>query len=76
MHVGSAAYLASKDFSIAKDDELKITGSKVQYQGAEFLIAREITKGDQVLTLRGAKGFPLWSGWRTGTSMPSPPSAQ
>jgi hypothetical protein len=74
VHVGPAAYLASKEFSVAKGDELKITGSKVQYQGTEFLIAREITKGDQVLTLRDAKGFPLWS--RTGTSMPSPPTGE
>jgi hypothetical protein len=28
----------------------------------DVIIAREITKGDNVLTLRDAKGFPLWSG--------------
>jgi hypothetical protein len=30
--------------------------------GQEVVIAREIKKGDQVLTLRDAKGFPMWSG--------------
>ena len=30
--------------------------------GEDVVIAREIKKGDQVLTLRDAKGFPLWSG--------------
>jgi len=62
VHVGPTTYFASKNFSVAKGDELTITGSKVQFQGTESLIAREIKKGDQVLTLRDANGLPLWSG--------------
>ena len=73
VHVGPTAYLMSKNFSFSKGDELTITGSKVKYQGSDFLIAREITKGSQVLTLRDAKGFPLWSGPHRGSPMPSPP---
>ncbi len=72
VHVGPSAYLASKNFSIAAGDKLKILGSKVQYQGSEFFIAREVTKGEQVLTLRDSRGFPLWSGFRRGTPMPNP----
>lgn len=72
VHVGPSAYLASKNFSIAKDDKVTILGSKVQYQGSDFLIAKQITKGDQVLTLRDSSGFPLWSGFRGGTPMPLP----
>lgn len=64
VHVGPSAYLASKNFTIAKGDSLKVLGSKMQYNGADFLIAKEITKGDQVLTLRDANGFPLWAGFR------------
>ena len=74
VHVGPTAYLASKNFSISKGDELTITGSKVQYQGSSFLIAREITKGGQVLTLRDTKGFPLWSAPSRGRQTPSPPT--
>lgn len=69
VHVGPATYLENKNFSVAKGDELTITGSKVQYQGNDFLIAKEIKRGDQVLTLRDAKGFPLWSGGGRGGSM-------
>jgi len=69
VHVGPTAYLAEKNFSIAKGDQLTITGSKVHYQGSDFLIAKEITKGNQVLTLRDYRGFPLWSGPRRGTPM-------
>ncbi|HEX6804200.1 MAG TPA: hypothetical protein VF133_11025 [Terriglobales bacterium] len=74
VHVGPSAYLASKNFSIAKGDQLTILGSKVQYQASDFLIAKEITKGDQVLTLRNSAGFPLWSGFRMGsTPLPGAP---
>ena len=74
VHVGPTAYLASKNFSISKGDDLTITGSKMQYQGSDFLIAREITKGGQVPILRDTKGFPLWSGLSRGSQMPSPPT--
>lgn len=72
VHVGPSAYLASKNFGLAAGDQVKIMGSKVQYQGSDFLIAKEITKGDQVLTLRDSRGFPLWSGCRRGTPVPNP----
>ena len=74
VHVGPTAYLTSKNFSIAKGDELTITGSEVQYQGSDFLIAREIIKGGRTLTLRDTKGFPLWSGPHRGSPMPNPPA--
>jgi hypothetical protein len=62
VHVGPSSFVASKNMTFAKGDTLTVIGSKVTMSGQEVLIAREITKGDQVLTLRDAKGFPLWSG--------------
>ena len=62
VHVGPASFVASKNLSFAKGDTLTVVGSKLTMAGQEVVIAREITKGDQVLTLRDAKGFPLWSG--------------
>jgi hypothetical protein len=37
--------------------------SKVTMSGREVLVAREITKRQQVLTLRAADGTPSWSGY-------------
>jgi hypothetical protein len=74
VHVGPSAYLARKNFSIAIGDKLTVLGSKIQYQGSDFLIAKEITKGDEVLTLRNSAGFPLWTGFRMGsTPLPATP---
>lgn len=76
VHVGPSAYLSQKNFTLAKGDKVTITGSKVQSQDLDFLIAKQITKGDQVLTLRDAKGFPLWAGARRMSPMPSPPTEE
>jgi hypothetical protein len=62
VHVGPASFVSSKNVTFAKGDAVTVVGSKVTVEGQEVLIAREIRKGDQVLTLRDAKGFPLWSG--------------
>jgi hypothetical protein len=62
VHVGPLSFVSSKNITFAKGDALTVVGSKVTLAGQEVLIAREIKKGDQVLTLRDAKGFPLWSG--------------
>lgn len=66
VHVGPASFVSSKNVTFAKGDTLTVVGSKVTMDGQEVVIAREIKKGGQVLTLRDTKGFPLWSG-RGGT---------
>ena len=62
VHVGPASFVSSKNVTFANGDALTIVGSKVTMAGQDVVIAREIKKGDQLLTLRDAKGFPLWSG--------------
>ena len=61
IHLGPAAYLQKQNFQLAKGDQVEVTGSKVQFQGHDAIIAREVKKGDKVLTLRDANGFPAWS---------------
>lgn len=68
VHVGPAAYIASQQFSFAKDDKIEVTGSKVTLQGGEVLLAREIKKDGKTLVLRDTQGFPKWAGGRRGQS--------
>lgn len=77
VHVGPSAYLATKNFTIAKGDKLTILGSKVQYQRSDVLVAKRITKGSEVLTLRNSAGFPMWTGFRLGsTPLPTTPKRE
>ena len=62
VHVGPTWYVSSRNVTFAKGDAVTLIGSKVTRSGREVLIAREITKGQQVLTLRAANGSPAWSG--------------
>jgi hypothetical protein len=62
VHLGPASYVSSKGFVVAKGDTVTVTGSKMTIDAQQVTIAREVKKGDQVLTLRDQHGIPLWSG--------------
>jgi len=64
VHVGPASFVTAKHVTFAKGDALTVVGSKVTMAGQVVVIAREIKKGDQTLTLRDEKGIPLWAGQR------------
>ena len=64
VHLGPTQFLAQQGFAFAKGDTLAIVASKVSYQGGDAYVARQVTKGDKVLTLRDAQGIPAWSGGR------------
>jgi hypothetical protein len=59
--VGPSGYIAEKNFTFAKGDEIQVTGSEVTFRGKMELIAREVKKGEKTLTLRNDQGVPLWS---------------
>jgi hypothetical protein len=62
VHLGPVSYLENQPFKINADDNVTITGSKVNYEGNIVIIAKEVIKGDQVLKLRDDFGYPLWIG--------------
>jgi DNA polymerase III alpha subunit len=61
VHLGPSDFLESKKFTVSTGDQVEVIGSKVQYQGHDALLAREVKKRDQTLTLRNAQGIPAWS---------------
>lgn len=61
VHVGPSAYVEQKGFSFAQGDQIEVTGSKIKFEGNDVIVAREIKKGDMVLTLRNKQGIPAWS---------------
>jgi hypothetical protein len=62
VHVGPSWFLTQNTTGFAKGDQVEVTGSRVKFGDKDALIAREIKKGDETLTLRNAQGFPVWSG--------------
>lgn len=64
VHLGPGWYIENQDVKILPKDKIEVKGSRITFEGKPTLIAAEVKKGDEVLILRDASGFPVWSGWR------------
>ena len=62
VRLGPTPFLSQNNFNVAKGDTLSVAGSKLNIQGTDILIAREVIKDGKTLTLRNAQGFPAWAG--------------
>ena len=54
-------FLKEMDVDFAKGDQLQITGAKVKRDDKTVILAREIVKGNNTLTLRDKNGGPVWT---------------
>jgi hypothetical protein len=61
VHVGPTSWLGRQAMTFQVGDEIEVTGSHVMYGGADVIVARQIRKGDQTLTLRDTQGVSRWS---------------
>jgi len=61
VHVGPTWYLKQQKYVFAKGEEVEVTGSKVKYQRAHAIIARQIKKDGATWAVRDEQGVPLWS---------------
>ncbi|MCF6149282.1 MAG: DNA-binding protein [Candidatus Kuenenia sp.] len=64
IHAGPAWYIENQETKIQPNDEIEVTGSRVNFEEKPVIIAAEIKKDGEVLSLRDTKGVPLWSGWK------------
>jgi len=64
VHLGPGWYIENQDIRIEYKDIVQVTGSRVTFEGQPAIIAAEVRKGNDILTLRDENGFPAWSGWR------------
>jgi hypothetical protein len=46
--------------SLATGDEVQVVGSKVVFAEKPFVMARQIVRGNETLSLRDKKGSPVW----------------
>jgi nitrogenase subunit NifH len=65
VHVGPEKFLKEIEASYAKGDTVEVIGSKVKSSdGEDEILAKEITKDNNTVTLRDGKGEPAWHGWK------------
>ena len=61
VHVGPSRFLRAQQFVIKPNDEVGVIGTRVNYQGEDAMLAREVTRGNEFLILRDQQGRPLWT---------------
>lgn len=64
VHLGPSWYIENQDVKLLPKDKIEVKGSRISFQSKPAIIAAEVKKGDEILTLRDANGIPMWSGWR------------
>jgi hypothetical protein len=66
VHLGPAWYVEKQKPRIERGDKIEVEGSRVSYEGKPAVIARQVKKGGETLTLRDAAGVPVWAGQGPG----------
>jgi hypothetical protein len=59
--VGPSFYLDEQSVRLVAGDKVEVKGSRSTWGGQPVLVAQEIRKGNDALTLRNADGVPLWA---------------
>jgi hypothetical protein len=54
------SFLDAMGVDFKAGEEINVTGSKVKQDGADLILAREVVKGGDTLTLRFKDGKPAW----------------
>ncbi|HEY6181707.1 MAG TPA: hypothetical protein VIW67_05640 [Terriglobales bacterium] len=60
VHVATSKFVKSYEIGLKKDDKVEVVGSKVKFEGADTIFARQITRGDEVFLVRFKDGSPAW----------------
>lgn len=60
VHLGPRYFVEARDFRLQTDDSIRLRASKVRFDEGLVLMATRITRGEDVLELRDADGYPLW----------------
>jgi len=60
IHVAPARFLRSQQFVFNPNDQVSVVGTRVHYQDQDAMLAREITRGNDILIVRDHQGHPLW----------------
>lgn len=61
--VAPEKFLKEMEINFAKGDAIEVVGSQLTVNGNAILLAREVTRNNDVVTIRDEHGKPVWLGW-------------
>ena len=66
IELGPQWFLTDRQYTFNVGDELAVVG-RIKRNNGDALVAREVTRGEQTMAFRDAKGLPLWAGRGRGS---------
>jgi len=63
VNLGPSWFVENQNINIASGDYVNVTGSRININGDQVIIAKEVMKEDKVLMLRDDNGYPFWAVW-------------
>lgn len=64
VHLGPSWFIDNLEPKLSPGIRVEIKGSRITFDGKPAIIAAEIRRDHEMLTLRNANGIPVWSGWK------------
>lgn len=60
VHLATTKFVKSYELIFNKGDQVEVTGSKVNFEGVDTILAREVKRGDDTFVFRDKEGKPVW----------------
>jgi hypothetical protein len=60
VHLASTKFVRTYDLLFKKGDLVEVVGTKVQFEGVETILAREVTRGNSTFIFRDKDGKAIW----------------
>ena len=60
VHVSTTKFMKDYELSLKQGDDVKVVGSKVQMDGVDTVLAREVVRGNETFAFRDKDGKPAW----------------
>jgi sporulation protein YlmC with PRC-barrel domain len=60
VHAGPSAFAQSKSFTLATGDKISVSGTQIEFDSKTILMAGEVKRGNDTLTLRDSSGKVQW----------------
>ena len=61
IHIGPGWYMDKHKIAFHTKEKVKVTGSQVVFEGEDLIIAQEVVRDGNVLTIRDETGCPMWA---------------
>lgn len=61
VQLGPARAQSAQELGLRDGDQIEVTGCVISYEGRLVVLARQVKRGNQVMTLRTKRGYPISS---------------